>query len=119
MTAFTIRAPEVADRLNEIARKKLDRSRSCMAAQAIDDFVLREEWPIAEIEAGIALAECGDFASDKDVARSGKMKQRLTLPSVWSVGAGAARSLENFAMGTFISSRRKQHTKQEVGVEPL
>ncbi|WLS05392.1 CopG family ribbon-helix-helix protein [Shinella oryzae] len=69
MTAFTIRVPdEVADRLNQIA-KKLDRSRSYMAAQAIEDFVSREEWQLAEIEAGIAEADRGEFASDDDVAR--------------------------------------------------
>jgi predicted transcriptional regulator len=69
MTAFTIRVPdEVADRLNQIAQK-LDRSRSYMAAQAIEDFVSREEWQLAEIEAGLAEADRGEFASDDDVAR--------------------------------------------------
>ncbi len=69
MTAFTIRVPdEVADRLNQIAQK-LDRSRSYMAAQAIEDFVSREEWQLAEIEAGITEADRGEFASDDDVAR--------------------------------------------------
>lgn len=68
MTAFTIRVPdEVADRLNQIAQK-LDRSRSHMAAQAIEDFVSREEWQLAEVEDGIAEADRGEFASD-DVAR--------------------------------------------------
>jgi predicted transcriptional regulator len=69
MTAFTIRVPdEVADRLNQIAQK-LDRSRSYMAAQAIEDFVSREEWQLADIEDGIAEADRGEFASDDDVAR--------------------------------------------------
>lgn len=69
MTSFTIRVPdEVADRLNQIAQK-LDRSRSYMAAQAIEDFVSREEWQLTEIEAGIAEADRGEFASDNDVAR--------------------------------------------------
>ena len=69
MTAFTIRVPdEVGERLNQIAQK-LDRSRSYMAAQAIEDFVSREEWQLAEIEAGIAEADRGEFASDDDVAR--------------------------------------------------
>lgn len=69
MTAFTIRVPdEVRDRLNQIAQK-LDRSRSYVAAQAIEEFVSREEWQLAEIEAGIAEADRGEFASDDDVAR--------------------------------------------------
>lgn len=67
--AFTIRVPdEVADRLNQLAQK-LDRSRSYMAAQAIEDFVSFEEWQVAEMEAGIAEADRGEFASDDDVAR--------------------------------------------------
>lgn len=68
MTAFTVRVPdETANRLDQLA-EKLDRSRSYVAAQAIEDFVAREEWQLAEIEAGLAEAERGDFASDPDVA---------------------------------------------------
>ncbi|MFN7022978.1 MAG: CopG family ribbon-helix-helix protein [Pseudorhizobium sp.] len=80
MTAFTIRVPDdVADRLNQIAQK-LDRSRSYMAAQAIEDFVSREEWQLSEIEAGIADADRGEFASDEDVARvAGKYVKATSL----------------------------------------
>ncbi|RWN58186.1 CopG family ribbon-helix-helix protein [Mesorhizobium sp.] len=68
MTAFTVRVPdETAKRLDQLA-EKLDRSRSYVAAQAIEDFVAREEWQLAEIEAGLADVERGDFASDRDVA---------------------------------------------------
>ncbi|RWO33011.1 MAG: ribbon-helix-helix protein, CopG family [Mesorhizobium sp.] len=68
MTAFTVRVPdETAKRLDQPA-EKLDRSRSYVAAQAIEDFVAREEWQLAEIEAGLADVERGDFASDRDVA---------------------------------------------------
>jgi predicted transcriptional regulator len=68
MTAFTVRVPdETANRLDQLA-EKLDRSRSYVAAQAIEDFVAREEWQLAEIEAGVAEAERGDFASDRDLA---------------------------------------------------
>lgn len=68
MSAFTVRVPdETANRLDQLA-EKLDRSRSYVAAQAIEDFVAREEWQLAEIEAGLAEAERGDFASDRDVA---------------------------------------------------
>lgn len=67
-TAFTVRVPdETANRLDQLA-EKLDRSRSYVAAQAIEDFVAREEWQLAEIEAGLVEAERGDFASDRDVA---------------------------------------------------
>ncbi|TIL62967.1 MAG: ribbon-helix-helix protein, CopG family [Mesorhizobium sp.] len=68
MTPFTVRVPdETATRLDQLA-EKLDRSRSYVASQAIEDFVAREEWQLAEIEVGLAEAERGDFASDRDIA---------------------------------------------------
>lgn len=69
MTAFTVRvSDETVSKLDQIA-EKLDRSRSYMAAQAIEDYVAREEWQLAEIEVGLAEADRGEFASDQDVAK--------------------------------------------------
>lgn len=69
MTAFTVRVPdETAEKLDALA-EKLDRSRSYLAAQAIEDFVAREAWQLAEIEAGLAEADRGDFVNGDDVAR--------------------------------------------------
>ncbi len=68
MTAFTVRVPdETAAKLDQLA-EKLDRSRSYMAAQAIEDFIAREEWQLAEIEAGLAEADRGEFASAEALA---------------------------------------------------
>ncbi|KGF67145.1 hypothetical protein LL06_24025 [Hoeflea sp. BAL378] len=68
MSAFTVRlSDETAERLDQIAQKQ-DRSRAYMAARAIEDFVAREEWQLAEIEAGLAEAESGQFASSDEVA---------------------------------------------------
>jgi predicted transcriptional regulator len=68
MSAFTVRlSDDVADKLDALAAK-LDRSRSYVAAQAIGDFVAREEWQLADIEAGLREAERGDFATDAEVA---------------------------------------------------
>ncbi|MCW1844217.1 CopG family ribbon-helix-helix protein [Prosthecomicrobium hirschii] len=68
MTAFTVRVPdETAEKLDQLA-EKLDRSRAYMAAQAIEDFVAREEWQLAEIEAGLAEADRGEFATASEVA---------------------------------------------------
>lgn len=68
MTAFTVRLPEdTASKLDQLA-EKLDRSRSYVAAQAIEDFVAREAWQLAEIEAGLAEANRGEFASAQDVS---------------------------------------------------
>ena len=69
MAAFTIRVPdETAERLNRLAEKQ-DRSRAYIAAKAIEDYVAREEWQLAEIEAGLAEADAGLFATSEDVAK--------------------------------------------------
>jgi len=69
MSAFTVRiSDDTAERLDQLAVKQ-ERSRSYMAAKAIEDFVAREEWQLAEIEAGFGEAETGEFASSDDVAR--------------------------------------------------
>ncbi|SDA90018.1 CopG family ribbon-helix-helix protein [Mesorhizobium qingshengii] len=68
MTAFTVRLPDdTTDRLDQLA-EKLDRSRSYVAAQAIEDFVARQEWQLAEIEAGLAEADRGEFANEQELA---------------------------------------------------
>ncbi len=69
MNAFTVRLKdEAAAKLDSIA-EKLDRSRAYVAAQAIEDFIAREEWQLAEIEAGLAEAINGDFASEAEMER--------------------------------------------------
>lgn len=69
MTAFTVRVPdETAARLDQLAERR-DRSRSYMAAQAIEEFIAREEWQLAEIAAGMTEADRGDFATADEVAK--------------------------------------------------
>ncbi|MBL1258064.1 MULTISPECIES: CopG family ribbon-helix-helix protein [unclassified Methylocystis] len=69
VTAFTVRVPDAtAAKLDKLA-EKLDRPRSFVAAQAIEDFVEREAWQLAEIEAGLADAERGDFATSAELAQ--------------------------------------------------
>jgi len=78
MAAFTVRVPEdVATQLDALA-SKLDRSRSYVAARAIGDYVAREAWQLAEIEAGLNEAERGDFASEAEV--EGVLKKYAALP---------------------------------------
>ncbi len=52
MAAFTVRLDDEKTRRLDLLAEKLDRPRSYLAAQAIDDYLAREEWQIAEIEAG-------------------------------------------------------------------
>ena len=69
MNAFTVRLlEETSDKLDELA-VKMDRSRSFLAAKAIEEFVAREAWQLAEIEAGLAEANRGEFASEAEVER--------------------------------------------------
>jgi predicted transcriptional regulator len=69
MVAFTVRLDDEKVQKLDLLAEKLARPRSYLAAQAIDDFLAREEWQVAEIEAGLAEADRGEFASDADVAR--------------------------------------------------
>lgn len=69
MAAFTVRLDDEKTRELDRLASKLDRSRSYLAAQANDDHLEREEWQIAEIEAGVAEADRGEFASTEDLAR--------------------------------------------------
>ena len=67
MNSITVRIPDkTAARLDRLA-EKLSRSVDSVAADAIEDFVAREEWQIEEIEAGLAEADTGDFASEDEV----------------------------------------------------
>ncbi|QFI70024.1 CopG family ribbon-helix-helix protein [Sinorhizobium alkalisoli] len=66
--AFTVRVQdEIAEKLDRIAVLS-DRSRAYLAAQAIEDYVAREEWQLAEIQAGIDEADRGEFASANELA---------------------------------------------------
>jgi RHH-type rel operon transcriptional repressor/antitoxin RelB len=47
--------------------KSMNRSRSFVAAQAIQEFVSVNEWQISEIKKGLAEADAGDFATDEEV----------------------------------------------------
>ena len=67
--AFTVRLDEATlGALDELA-EKTDRSRTWLVTKAIEDYVTLNAWQIGKIEAGVAAADHGDFASDQDVAR--------------------------------------------------
>ncbi len=55
------------EKLDALA-SKLDRSWSYVATQAISDFIARESWQLAEIDAGVEEAQRGDLSSDAEVA---------------------------------------------------
>jgi predicted transcriptional regulator len=67
--AFTLRLNEATLEALDRLAKKTERSRSWLATKAIEDYVALNAWQIGKIEAGIAAADRGDFASDDDVKR--------------------------------------------------
>jgi len=67
MNAITVHLPdETAARLDRLA-DKLSKPADSVAAEAIEDFLAREEWQMAEIEAGLAEADRGEFATEDEV----------------------------------------------------
>ena len=69
MTEVTIRIDaETANKLDWLT-SKIGRSPFAIASQAVEEFVSREAWQIADIEAGLAEANRGEFASDAEIER--------------------------------------------------
>lgn len=52
--------PELRERLDKLARAT-ERSRAALAAEAVRQFVERNEWQIAAIEEGVREADKGQF----------------------------------------------------------
>ena len=69
MTEVTIRIDAETARKLDWLTSTIGCSPSDLASQAIDEFVSREAWQIADIEAGLAEANRGEFASDAEVER--------------------------------------------------
>ena len=66
-------------RLDSTLRAKLDRlatatrrSRSFLAAEAIRDYLALNSWQVEEIHKGVAEADRGEFASEREVKRVAK-----------------------------------------------
>jgi predicted transcriptional regulator len=65
--AFTIRLDdEKLAKLDALAAD-MDRSRSWIAARAIEDYVALNAWQIAHIKEGIAQADRGEFATEEEL----------------------------------------------------
>jgi predicted transcriptional regulator len=69
-TTLTIRLEsELKDRLDSLATVT-NRSKSFLAAEAIQEFVALNEWQLQEIKTALAEADAGDFASAKELKKS-------------------------------------------------
>lgn len=71
-TTMTIRLDDaIRDRLDVLA-EATQRSKSFLAAEAVRAYVENNEWQIGEVQAALAEADAGDFASDQDLAALAK-----------------------------------------------
>ena len=76
-TTMTIRLDEeLKQRLDRLA-KATDRSKSYLAAEALRDYVAINEWQVQEIQAAVAEADAGDYATDEEL---------VDVLSRWGVG---------------------------------
>ncbi|MCU0775821.1 MAG: CopG family ribbon-helix-helix protein [Ideonella sp.] len=70
-TTMTVRLdPQLKHRLERLA-DATQRSKSFLAAEAIQAYVDNNEWQVAEIETALKEADAGDFASADEVAELG------------------------------------------------
>jgi predicted transcriptional regulator len=66
---ISVRVPaDVAKRLEALA-EATDRSKSYVAAQAIEEFLTLQEWQVKAIRKGVAEAEAGKLASHDDALK--------------------------------------------------
>lgn len=66
---FTVRLDESTLNALDHLAQKTDRSRNWLISRAVEDFVTLNAWQLGKIEAGIAAADRGEFASDEELAR--------------------------------------------------
>jgi predicted transcriptional regulator len=66
--SITFRLDQAKRELLDQIATGLERDRSYVLNSAIDLYLDVNQWQIAEIQAGIAEADAGDFASDDEVA---------------------------------------------------
>ena len=63
MSVMSVRLPdEVDQQLGQLAQST-GRTKSWLANQAIQDYLAREAWQIAQIEAALIEADSGDFVN--------------------------------------------------------
>lgn len=73
-TLVTVRVkPEVAARLEKLA-VSMDRSKSYLAAEAIEEYLEIHEWQVQAIQEGIAAADCGEIISFEEIKKQWEKK---------------------------------------------
>jgi RHH-type rel operon transcriptional repressor/antitoxin RelB len=67
MSVMSLRlSDEMADTLASLA-KATGRTKSFLAINALQEYLTRESWQIAELQRAVEEADAGDFATDGEV----------------------------------------------------
>jgi len=66
-TTITVRLPVDTRKDLEALAKSTGRTRTTLAAEAIERFVAQQRWQIAQVEEGIRAADAGDLATDEQM----------------------------------------------------
>ena len=78
-TTLSLRIPtKTLEQLGQLA-EATGKSRNFIAVQAMQDFIEREAWQVAEIMQALKEADAGDFASNEEIA---------ALDAKWGYRAG-------------------------------
>jgi predicted transcriptional regulator len=68
---FTVRLEDSTLKALDRLAERTERSRNWLVTRAVEEFVALNARQLGKIEAGIAAADRGEFASDDEVARVG------------------------------------------------
>ena len=66
-SVFTVRLPVKLQKKLDSLAESMDRSRSWLVAQAIEDYVRYQQWFVAQVKEGVAAADRGEFATQKEM----------------------------------------------------
>lgn len=64
---LSLRVPKAVIEQLGLLADATGKSRNFIAVQAMQDFIEREAWQVAEIQQAIKEADAGDFATDEEV----------------------------------------------------
>jgi predicted transcriptional regulator len=78
MTTFSVRLdPEMKDQMAQLA-EATGRSTNYLFNEAVKEYLERERWQLADIEAGLSELAAGDLATPEEVEAT---FERLTTPA--------------------------------------
>ncbi|MGR6859480.1 CopG family ribbon-helix-helix protein [Aliivibrio salmonicida] len=68
MASMSVRIPDSLEQQLSYLAESTGRTKSWLAKQALQDYLEKESWQIAEINKALKEADLGDFASNEDVS---------------------------------------------------